>query len=145
VHRITTAKWAGKLSGLGYPARWNSKGVFVIYTASTRALACLENLVHRSGEGLHGVFKITENEIPDNTSITSVSDTELSAGWHLPENYNLCRDIGDRWIQENKTLLLIVPSAIIRDETNVLINPNHPDFELVKVKEITGFEFDRRL
>jgi RES domain-containing protein len=145
VYRITTAKWAGKLSGSGYPARWNSKGLFVIYTASTRALACLENLVHRSGEGLPGVFKITEIEIPDSASFTSITDKELPADWHLVQNSHLCREIGDQWILENKTLLLIVPSAVIRDENNVLINPNHPDFELVKVTEITAFEFDKRL
>jgi RES domain-containing protein len=145
VYRITTAKWAGILSGSGYPARWNSKGVFVIYTASNRALACLENLVHRSGEGLHGVFKITEIEIPDSASITTITDTELPTGWHRPENYNLCREIGDRWIQEGNSLLLSVPSAIIRDESNLLINPNHAEFTRVNVNEVTAFEFDRRL
>lgn len=143
--RITTAKWAGVLTGSGYPARWNSKGKYVIYTASTRALACLENLVHRSGEGLNSNFKMTVISVPEGSSSKSVATEKLPANWYTPENYNLCRVIGDKWIEERRSLLLKVPSAIIRDEYNVLINPDHPEFEKVAVDGIIDFEFDRRL
>lgn len=143
--RITTAKWAGKLSGSGYPARWNSKGTFIIYTASTRALACLENLVHRSGEGLNRNFKITVIDAPDQSSIQKVYTADLPENWHKIVNAPVCRAIGDQWIESGTSLLLSVPSAIIRDEFNVLINPAHPDFETVSVKEIVDFEFDKRL
>ncbi len=145
VYRITTAKWAGVLSGSGYPARWNSKGVFVIYAASSRSLACLENLVHRSGEGRHGLFKITEYEIPDSASATVISESDMPDGWHKIDNYPLCRKNGDDWIQKGETLLLKVPSAIIRDEYNILINPNHPEIRDVSVSEIKDFGFDERL
>ena len=145
LYRITVVKWAGKLSGSGFPARWNSKGTFVIYTASTRALACLENLVHRSGEGLNGNFKITVIEIPDDASLRMVTPDDLHAEWYKTHEAPACRVIGDHWIKSGSTLLLSVPSAIIRDETNVLINPAHPDFSDVFVKEIVDFEFDERL
>lgn len=145
LYRITTAKWADKLSGSGYPARWNSKGVYVIYTASSRALACLENLVHRSGEGLHNRFKIIEIEIPDSVSMLTVNSEDLPADWHKTENYPACQAIGNRWIKEGKYLLLEVPSSIIKEETNVLINPNHPKFVNVKISEIRNFRFDQRL
>lgn len=145
VYRITTAKWANKLSGSGYPARWNSKGVYVIYTATTRALACLENLVHRSGEGLHSRFKVIEIEIADDVSIRKVDSDELPAEWYKTEHYPECRQIGDRWIEEENSLLLQVPSSIIREETNVLINPHHPEFKEVSISEIKEFRFDERL
>lgn len=145
VYRITTAKWADKLSGSGYPARWNSKGVYVIYTATTRALACLENLVHRSGEGLHSRFKIVEIEIHDNVSIQKIKTDDLPEEWYKTEYYPVCRQIGDRWIEEGKSLLLQIPSSIIHEETNVLINPHHPEFKEVKVADIREFLFDERL
>ncbi len=145
VYRITTAKWADKLSGSGYPARWNSKGVYVIYTASSRALACLENLVHRSGEGLHNRFKIIEIEIPDHVSIQKIYAKDLLADWQKTENYPACQGIGNRWVEKGKYLLLEVPSSIIREETNVLINPNHPEIKEVKIADIREFRFDERL
>lgn len=145
VYRITTAKWADKFSGSGYPARWNSKGVYVIYTASSRALACLENLVHRSGEGLHHQFKIIEIEIPDHVSIQKIYTDDLSAEWYKTEHYPVCRRIGDRWIEEGRSLLLEVPSSIIREEINVLINPHHPECNEVKVTDTRDFRFDERL
>jgi len=145
VYRITTEKWADKLSGSGYPARWNSKGVYVIYTASSRALACLENLVHRSGEGLNNQFKIVEITIPDLVSIQNITADELPSDWHKTLNYPVCRKIGDRWIEQGNSLLLKVPSAIIREETNVLINPHHPEFNEVTIAGIRDFRFDERL
>ena len=56
VYRITKTMYADRLVASGGAARWNSRGQFVIYTAATRALACLENVVHRSGEGLTAIF-----------------------------------------------------------------------------------------
>lgn len=143
--RITTAKWAGVLTGSGYPARWNSKGYHVIYTDSTRALACLENLVHRSGEGLNNHFRITTIEVPDSASMESVVEDELPPLWYKAGRTSVCRDFGDRWIDKGTSLLLRVPSAIIRDEFNVLINPKHPEFSRVQVTGISDFEFDERL
>lgn len=145
VFRITTAKWAGKLSGSGHPARWNSKGNFVIYTASSRALACLENLVHRSGEGIHQNFRITEIDIPDDCTQKSVEINELPDNWHKTDSYIHCQRIGDRWVEENEFLLLQVPSSIIREEANILINPSHPEFSNISVRNITPFQFDERL
>ncbi len=144
-YRITTARWAGKLSESGYPARWNVRGTFVIYTASSRALACLENLVHRSGEGLNQNFKITEIEIPDHCSKQIADHATLPVQWYKTEHYPACQHIGNRWIEEGETLLLQVPSSIIREEKNVLINPHHPEFSEVKISGVRDFRFDERL
>lgn len=145
LYRITTSKWAGKLSGSGYPARWNSKGKYVIYTASNRALACLENLVHRSGEGLNKNFKLTVIEVPDYVSLKKVEADNLPGNWHEVSSAPVCRTIGDKWIDSGSSLLLSVPSAIIRDEFNVLINPAHPGFGKLSIKKVINFDFDRRL
>jgi RES domain-containing protein len=72
VFRISLSKWSNKLTASGYPGRWNSKGKYVIYTAGSRALACLENVVHRSGEGLNNNFKVMIIEIPSKIKITEL-------------------------------------------------------------------------
>ena len=64
VYRITTKELSTFLAASGNSARWNTKGNNVIYTSSSRALACLENIVHRSGEGLNKIFKVVIIEIP---------------------------------------------------------------------------------
>ena len=68
-YQITLKNWAGKLSASGRSARWNSNGQFVIYSASTRALACLENLAHRRAIGTDELFKTTLLEIPNDIKI----------------------------------------------------------------------------
>ncbi len=145
VYRITTKKWSKSLKGSGYPGRWNSKGVFVVYTSKTRALASLENLVHRSGEGLNQVFKTMKIEIPKDLQIKEVKQSQLSQKWYEYENYSECQKIGDEWIDDSKYPILKVPSAIIKMEHNYLINPNHHDFQKIKITQVEDFNFDPRL
>lgn len=145
VYRITTAKWADKLSGSGYAARWNSKGKYVIYTAGSRALACLENLVHRSGEGLNNRFKVAEIEIPGNVSLEVLTPGQLKEDWNLHNNYTYCQRIGNRWLDQERSCVLKVPSSVIAEEHNVLINPAHPDFKAVHIHTVRDFMFDNRL
>lgn len=145
VYRITLEKWAKKLYPSGYPGRWNSKGQFVIYTSSSRALASLENIVHRSGEGLNHLFKVMVINIPTKAKIEEVKISQLPKNWHSFESYNKCQEIGDDWLVKNKSLILSVPSAIIKSERNFLINPNHKSFSKITISKIEPFEFDPRL
>lgn len=145
VYRISLAKWAGNLTGSGYPARWNPKGYHVVYTAESRALACLENLVHRSGEGLNANFRIIEIEIPDSVNLKEIRTEDLPERWHLIESYPVCQAIGKEWLEKRESCTLRVPSSIIDDEKNILINPNHPEFDKVSIKTIREFTFDDRL
>jgi len=145
VYRITTAKWANKLSGSGYPARWNPRYVQVIYTASSIALACLENLVHRSGEGLNANFRVVEINIPNEVTSKEITLEELPENWHTINGYSACQSIGRRWVEEQKSCTLVVPSSIIPAETNLLINPNHPEFHQISIRNIREFSFDKRL
>jgi len=143
--RITLKRWAGKLSASGRAARWNSNGQFLTYSASTRTLACLENMVHRRAIGLDEIFQITLIEIPDDIKIKKITKRALPADWHMYQNYTACQQIGDNWLKQNKTAVLQVPSAIIPEEFNYLLNPAHPDFAKIKVHSIEKFTFDARL
>ena len=125
VYRITTVRWSTKLTASGYPARWNSKGRFVLYTGATRALACLENVVHRSGEGLNHLFKVMVIEYPDDLAVKTINLDELPPNWDSFENYTLTQAIGDDWIEKGETAILKVPSAIIPQEFNYLLSLIH--------------------
>jgi len=146
-YRITLTKYANNLYASGYEARWNSKGTRLIYTAQSRALACLENLVHRGGHGINTAFSTMKIEIPDNISIEKIRVLELPESWHLTssQSYQTSRMIGDQWIQASTSCILKVPSALITEECNYLLNPAHPDFTKVKVLSVTPFSFDERL
>jgi len=144
VFRITATQWSKQLTGSGYPARWNSRGNIVIYTAQSRALACLENLVHRSGEGNNALFKVMLIEVPDSLKVEVADTNILKKEWYALVNYPYCQAIGDQWVREAKTALIKVPSAVIKQEYNYLLNPNHPDFKKIKLTGTEPFDFDER-
>lgn len=147
VFRITHSKWADKLVASGYQGRWNSNGFYVIYSAENCSLACLENLVHRNGFGLNGDFSLITISIPDSIKKNEIDIKNLPIGWNGNDEKSqlLCQKVGDDWLRNQQTAVLIVPSAIIANEKNILINPNHRDFDKIKLKSVQSFSFDRRL
>lgn len=146
VFRITLEKWSNDLVASGLPARWNSKGN-VIYTASSRALACLENLVHRRGRGREENFKTMVIHIPDDLVFEIVNLQDMEPGWNVfgEEGYTKCRLKGDEWLLKNASCVLSVPSAIIINERNYLISTSHPDFGKIEITAVESFFFDPRL
>ena len=147
VFRITKSKWADKLTASGYQARWNSNGFFVIYSAENCSLACLENLVHRNGFGLDVDFSLVTILIPDAIKKIVIDIKKLPIGWNSNDEKSQLQSqqIGDNWLRRQQSAVLVVPSAIIAGEKNVLINPNHPDFDKIKIKLTEPFNFDKRL
>ena len=145
VFRISLTKYATSLVASGRAARWNSNDVKVIYTANSRALACLENVVHRSKLGLSLNFSVMEINIPDSLAITTVNLKDLPVNWDQFENMHLMQNLGDNWIEECKTAVLKIPSSIIHDEFNYLLNPDHPEFKKIKLETVKPFLFDDRI
>lgn len=145
VYRITLEKYSHQLFASGKAGRWNSHGFFVIYTASTRSLACLENIVHRSGEGLNQLFKTMVIDVPDNIVVSELTIADLPDDWQDYKNQIISREIGNKWVQYRESAILKVPSAIVSEEFNFLINPNHPDFNQIKLKKAENFLFDKRI
>ncbi len=144
VYRITLSKFSDQLYASGRPARWNSAGTFIIYSASSRALACLENLVHRRGEGLDTSFRTLVIEIPDDIKIETFQKDELPKNWTSMKGQLNTKFIGDGWCRSGNTAVIQVPSAIIPEESNYLINPYHVDFKKIKIKSVEEFQFDNR-
>lgn len=145
VYRITLAIYSTKILASGNPARWNSKDVRIIYTAQSRALACLENIVHRNSKGLQKNFRVMEIEIPDKIKIERIIESELVADWKDFYKMPYTQQIGDRWISGLTTAVLQVPSVVVTGDFNYLLNPLHKDFSLIKLVSSSPFEFDERI
>ena len=145
VYRITLAVYALELVASGTPGRWNSRHVKVIYTANSRALACLENVVHRNALGLTANFSVIQIEVPDTVKVLEITNADLKKDWQLFEKIGHTQAVGDKWIAGNESAILIVPSVIVPGEYNYLLNPNHPDFKKVKLIKSEPFVFDARI
>lgn len=145
VFRIALEQFSESLYASGRPARWNSKGTFVIYTAGSRSLACLENLVHRSGEGLDSGFRVMTIDIPIDVTIEGMIFNELPINWKDFDQQPATRELGDAWVKAGKAAVLKVPSAIIFEEFNFILNPQHEDFKKISLVSTDPFSFDRRL
>ena len=145
VFRIVHERWSKELAASGNEARWNSKGNFVIYTSASRALACLENIVHRSGEGDSRIFKTMVIEIPDQLKCEEIFLMKLSKDWSERKNFIYTQHLGNEWIRANTSAILKVPSSIIKMENNYILNPAHKDFKKIKLRGVENFIFDSRV
>ena len=145
VYRITLAMYSTKLLASGYPARWNSKDIKIIYTAQSRALACLENVVHRNSKGLQKNFRVMQIFIPDDIAFLEIKEFDLDLGWKEFDKMPYTQSLGDRWVGEAKSAVLKVPSAIVSGDFNYLLNIGHKDYQKIKLLRTDAFEFDDRI
>ncbi|MDZ7900859.1 MAG: RES family NAD+ phosphorylase [Arcicella sp.] len=147
VYRISKLKRARDLSGFGASLkgqRWNRRGTFLLYTAEHRSLASLEVMVHLGNDFPDVEYAIIAIEIPDD-SILRIDSNILPKEWKKVFDPGILASFADEWLQKEKSIALGVPSAIIPQETNYLINPLHPDFhERVRIVGIEPFTFDER-
>jgi len=148
VYRLSRKKHAGELSGKGAALsgnRWNSKGVEMIYTSESRALAMAEVIVHLSLVILPKDFVLLEIEIPDTIAIKKFNPKELPKTWNAFPHHPATQQMGDAFIREGQYAVLQVPSAVVNGDSNFLINPFHPDFKKIKITSQHPFLFDQRL
>ncbi|RZK24240.1 MAG: RES domain-containing protein [Hymenobacter sp.] len=145
VFRISAPRYAQRLTASGVANRWNTAGQYIIYTAASASLACLENVVHRGAEGLQAPFKLMRLAIPDQLVVEEVPAAMLPADWQQVTSYPQCQEIGSAWYQLRRSAVLKVPSAIITSESNYLLNTSHPDFGQIALLDTEDFTFDPRI
>lgn len=126
-----------------YGGRWNSPGRPLLYTSSHLSLAALEALVHFDVDEVPEDLQAFAMEIPDALATEEVTVDSLSIGWTRQEFAT--RAVGDAWLTDAGTPVLVVPSAIIPEETNVLVNLAHPATHGVVVVSRRRFVYDPRL
>ena len=145
IYRITHKMYSAFLYASGMQGRWNSVGNKVLYAAESIPLAFLENMVRRQGVGFNDDFRIMFISIPEPVSVEIVSIAELDPSWRDPNNYTACMPLGDKWFQEGKLIALKVPSTVMPEAYNYVINTLHPDYNKVALAGVTNLVPDPRI
>ena len=146
--RIVESRYKNKaFSGDGarlFGGRWNSKGLAVVYTAGSMALASIEMVVNLPSPKLLEAFV----RIPvyvEEERVESLPPDQYPRNWqHRPISPET-KAIGDRWIKQRRTPVLKVPSVVVPEEFNFLINPAHPDFAKIEIGRPVADHFVPRL
>lgn len=150
VYRIVKRKYAPAIlsgtGGLYAHGRWTSRGRPVVYTAGSISLAMLEFTVHYKRRGWVPASMLGRIDIPRSVDVEAVVSAGLPAEWrNARQPPKELRDIGDGWLERGENAVLRVPSAIVPEEHNFLLNPAHSDFGLARVYSVSDFIFDGRL
>lgn len=149
VWRIARERYQG-LDGEGARlngGRWNSAGRAAIYTSETLALAALEYLVHVEPLLAPSDLVALEIDVPAGPRLGVRVDAGQipDTNWRAFPAPEWEAQLGDLWLGEGEFLWLAVPSAIVPEEHNILINPRHPRMRDVRVVSTRAFGFDERL
>ncbi len=125
-------------------SRWTHPGLPAVYTSESIALAVLESLVHMDPRHL-APHVVIPADLPEDIPSDKIDPAQLPANWHRTPAPASLRDLGTNWLNSKRTAVLKVPSAIVSDESNYILNPLHPDFAKVGIGEPRDFAFDGRL
>jgi RES domain-containing protein len=149
VYRLTKLRYQDQIfSGLGglYAAgRWTLRGRPVVYTSGSISLAVLEYTLNYRRRGWVPASVLGRAVIPDEVPIDVVTLADLPRNWSAPDPPSKLRDVGQRWLERDYSAVLKVPSAVVVEEWNYLLNPRHADFKKLALGKPKRYQFDRRL
>lgn len=147
VFRIAKKTYIRDLTGIGakrYGGRWNPKGTAILYTSEHRSLATLEMLVNNSMLTIPRDLALLTLKIPASINPHQIGLDDLPSNWRNSPAPLLLSETGAKWVASDKSVILKVPSAIIPEEQNILINPLHPDFKKISIENVSDFTLDSR-
>ncbi|MCU0627817.1 MAG: RES family NAD+ phosphorylase [Gemmatimonadaceae bacterium] len=125
--------------------RWNRSGTAMLYTSTSRALACLETLVHLARTSFPFNRFLIEFEVPAAAwAARVVFEPAAHVGWDAVPHGLVSLEWGTAWARSGTSLLAEVPSALVTEETNVLLNPAHPDMVHVVTRKVRRWTYDPR-
>lgn len=147
IYRIVRSEYKDDLTGQGaflYGGRWNSKGQYAVYAAEHISLAVLEIAVNydRTQTPLLPSFHLAEIYVPDH-NIIEIEQLALKQNWSSDMDYT--QYIGDQFLQSKSELALKIPSVVIPEESNFLLNPTHTDFKKISIENSREYGLDNRL
>lgn len=128
-----------------YGGRWNEEGTAAVYLADSLALAVLEVLVNAHPEELGSPYVYFHVDIPSSVAIEEVDIRKFPHTWNHPRSHTATRTFGSQWVEENRSAVLRVPSAIAPESINYILNPRHPHYPRIKVSKPMPYRFDSRL
>jgi RES domain-containing protein len=146
--RITKRRYAlekacegNRISG----GRWNKPGFGALYAAETIEMASLEKFVHTAGITPSDLVLAAVDVPADDSLIRRVGVCELPAGWNGLPASDAAQEFGTEWLKSAVELVLLVPSVIVPESMNAVINPLHPRYAEVRLTIIRDFQFDPRM
>jgi RES domain-containing protein len=146
VYRICNTAYDNDISGTGaklFGGRWNSKGIPMLYTSLHISLSVLEMLVNNQFKDFSIPLSLMTISLPDTGMENELKLKKLKNDW--AEDISYTKFIGNEFVKSKSNLYLQVPSAVIQEEHNFLINPIHKDFKKLKIMEVKSFRTDKRL
>ncbi len=147
VWRVCSKKYQ-RFDGAGarlYGGRWNAPGIAVVYASDSLALAALELFVHVDVDLMPTDLVAVKADIPDNLETITLKAERLPRNWRRYPAPDTLKAIGTAWAARCASAILTVPSAIIPEEHNYLLNPAHRDFKHVRLHKPIPFHFDPRM
>jgi RES domain-containing protein len=142
-HRRARTAFSGEGARV-YGGRWNSPGVSVVYVAQSQALAVLQVLVHLDSPALLKKYVFLAADF-DASLVIDLDRSSLPKNWQSDPVPEAVQAIGDRWVVSGDSAVLRVPSVLVPEESNFLLNPRHPDFARISVSRPQPFHLDPRL
>ncbi len=147
VYRMTKAVFARDLSGTGaakYGGRWNPKGTYVLYTASSAALSMLEWLAHVNERDMDEQYCLTTFLLPEE-STKKITEKDLPPNWQNVPPPTTLAEIGRKFVEDGVFLVLEVPSVLVPYDHSLVINTQHSLFKQVKIESVININPDSRL
>lgn len=149
VYRVLRRKYArSPFDGEGayrYGGRWSSPGIRLSYTSEHQSLALLEYFVHLDKDDPPDDLVLAIAELPDNLGREKVDTSQLPANWRDPAAPPELTRFGDEFVERGEHCLLVVPSALASHEHNWLLNPAHPEFRGILIRESEPLAYDPRM
>jgi RES domain-containing protein len=128
-----------------YGSRWTPRGFAAVFASATLSLAALERFVHLDPDLERDDLVAIAVDVGKGMAIESVAIAELPADWRTYPAPPALSSIGERWLRESRTAVLLVPSVVIPHERNFVLNPRHAAFATLRVGPIEPFSFDPRM
>ena len=147
VYRVGASKFSGELSGEGaklFGGRWNHKTIPCIYTSQSRALAILEYTVNINIDEVPRALSITTFEIPE-AEIKLITQEKLPGNWRESPAPSSTKDFGSALLKSLSAPIYKIPSCVMSEEYNFLLNPLHQQNVHFKILEIKDFVYDVRI
>lgn len=146
--RLSKARYAGDLTGQGAARdgqRWNQSGQLAVYLGLTPEITVLEVLVHLNGV-LIAPLVLSAYEVPAGSGLISEAEPEaLPAGWNAIPHGQASAVFGGDWLRDGGQLGLLLPSVVVPQARNLLLNPLHPAMPKVALVHQEPFQLDERL
>ena len=125
-----------------FGGRWNGLGTRVVYASATLSLAALEFFVNLDRDTEPDQLVAVSADIPDDTRIGYIEVSDLPKNWR---SYPVPEELQDLGTASASAAVLVIPSAVIPEERNYLLNPAHPDFKRFRLNKPEAFHFDPRM